>query len=88
MNSVKRSNGNTLATTAASLLLAGASMSFSASSMAEEAKVNCMGVNNCKGMTACATASNSCKGMNSCKGQGWLPMTKKECDDKGGKVAG
>jgi len=88
MNTVKKSNGNTLATAAASLLIAGASMSFSTASMAEEAKVHCMGVNNCKGVTACATATNSCKGMNSCKGQGWLPMTKEECESKGGKVAG
>ena len=88
MNTAKKTTGNTLATAAASLLLAGASMGFSTASLAEEAKVHCSGINNCKGLTACATASNSCKGMNSCKGQGWLPMTTEECAEKGGTVTG
>lgn len=88
MNSANKSTGKTLATAAASLLIAGAGLSFSAASMAEEAKVHCLGINNCKGMTACATTNNSCKGMNSCKGQGWLPISKEECEKKGGKVAG
>jgi hypothetical protein len=47
---------------------------------AEEAKIQCTGVNSCKGQSACKSASNSCKGMNSCKGQGFLELTKKECD--------
>ena len=52
----------------------------------EDGKVMCMGVNDCKGMGACKTASSSCKGMNSCKGHGWLELTKAECDEKGGTV--
>jgi hypothetical protein len=47
---------------------------------AEEAKIECKGVNSCKGQSACKSATNECKGMNSCKGQGFLELTKKECD--------
>lgn len=47
---------------------------------AAEAKVQCMGVNSCKGQSACKTAQSSCKGQNSCKGQGFSEMTQKECD--------
>ena len=37
-----------------------------------------MGANACKGQSACST--NGCSGTNACKGQGFLEMTKKECD--------
>ncbi len=47
---------------------------------AEEAKIECKGVNSCKGQSACKSATNECKGMNSCKGQGFLELTQKECD--------
>ncbi len=87
MNTVKKLTGKSLAIAAASLFLASTGATFSTAAVAEEAKIHCMGVNGCKGSTACATASNACKGMNSCKGQGWLPMTKEECADKGGKVS-
>lgn len=55
---------------------------------ADEAKVHCMGVNACKGQSACKTANSSCKGQNACKGQGFMEMTKAECDAAGGKVEG
>lgn len=55
---------------------------------ADEAKVHCMGVNACKGQSACKTANSSCKGQNACKGQGFLEKTKAECDAAGGKVEG
>ncbi len=64
-------------------LAAAAAMAFStlsATSQADEAKVQCAGVNSCKGHSACKSAKNSCKGMNSCKGQGFLEMTKAQCD--------
>jgi len=51
------------------------------------AKVQCLGVNSCKGQGACATAKNDCKGKNGCKGQGMVKMSSaKDCTDKGGKV--
>ena len=46
---------------------------------AEAGKVQCMGVNSCKGQSACKSAKNECKGMNSCKGQGFLELSKKDC---------
>jgi len=49
--------------------------------------VHCSGINSCKGMGMCKTASNACKGQNSCKGKGMMDVaTAKECTDKGGKV--
>jgi hypothetical protein len=48
---------------------------------ASEAKIQCTGVNACKGQSACKGANNACKGQNSCKGKGFLEMTKEECAD-------
>jgi hypothetical protein len=53
---------------------------------AAEAKVQCAGINACKGKSACQTAKNGCAGQNECKGQGWLKVTEKVCKDKGGVV--
>lgn len=47
---------------------------------AEDAKIQCQGVNGCKGQSACKSGDHSCKGMNSCKGQGFLELTQKDCD--------
>jgi uncharacterized membrane protein len=52
---------------------------------AEEAKVQCHGLNSCKGKGECKSAKNDCKGQNACKGQGFVTMSEKECKDKGGK---
>jgi hypothetical protein len=64
-------------------LAAAAAMMFTAvttTASAEDAKVKCEGVNSCKGTTACATSANSCAGKNACKGQGFLQLTKADCD--------
>lgn len=62
-------------------------------------EVMCYGVNSCKGQGACAGKVDSCSGKNgcnaevtcaghnSCKGKGLVKLSKKECLDKGGKVA-
>jgi len=50
-------------------------------------KVQCSGVNDCKGKGGCKSATNDCKGKNECKGKGWVSMSKKDCDAKGGTVA-
>ncbi len=42
---------------------------------ADEAKIQCAGVNACKGQSSCKSAKNSCQGMNSCKGKGFVAMT-------------
>lgn len=49
------------------------------------AKVECHGVNACKGQGECGGKGHACGGKNACKGQGWISMTKEECDSKGGK---
>ena len=57
-----------------------------APAQADDAKIHCLGVNSCKGQSECKTGNSSCKGLNECKGQGFLSMTKTECDAAGGKV--
>ena len=76
MLNVTKTTGAAIATAAAMLF---GSLAISTASAAE-AKVECTGINSCKGQSACKSANNACKGMNSCKGQGFLELTKKECD--------
>ena len=83
-NTMRVVSGAALAAAAASLFLSG-TVSIS-SANAEEAKVQCAGVNSCKGKSECSSAKNSCKGQNACKGEGWQSMTEKQCLEKGGKV--
>ncbi|HIO93189.1 MAG TPA: hypothetical protein EYG68_10165 [Leucothrix mucor] len=95
MNTTKKLSSVALASAAAALLLAGcastAKMDTAAKSgvtmqKASMAKVECSGINSCKGKSSCQTASSACKGFNSCKGKGWIPETKANCLSKGGKV--
>jgi hypothetical protein len=71
-----KASGAALAT-AAALLFSTAAISTAS---AEDAKIQCQGVNGCKGQSACKTADHGCKGQNSCKGKGFLELTQKECD--------
>ncbi|HEY5928538.1 MAG TPA: hypothetical protein VIV11_42920 [Kofleriaceae bacterium] len=50
-------------------------------------KIDCAGVNACKGQGTCKTETNGCGGQNACKGKGVLTMTEEECKAKGGTVA-
>jgi uncharacterized membrane protein len=77
-------SGATIAAAAATLFLAGATMS-TVTHAAGEGK--CVGVNACKGQSACKGGANSCKGQNACKGQGFSAMTKEKCDDAKGKYS-
>lgn len=45
----------------------------------------CWGVNDCKAKGACGGVGHECAGGNACKGQGWLRLTKPDCDAKKGK---
>ncbi|QSA98911.1 hypothetical protein [Methylococcus sp. EFPC2] len=79
-------SGLLLATAAAALFANGTTLAAEKDG-AQEAKVQCAGINACKGQSACSTASNACSGQNACKGQGWLyAANKAECEAKGGKV--
>lgn len=51
------------------------------------AKVDCAGVNECKGQGTCKQEGHGCGGQNECKGKGVLAMTEEECKAKGGTVA-
>jgi hypothetical protein len=73
----------------ATIAMAAAALVFSApvtapTASASDAKVQCYGVNSCKGHGSCKTATNDCKGLNSCKGKGFVEMTAAECKAKGG----
>jgi hypothetical protein len=76
---LRNTSGAALATAAAILFGTG----FVSSVVAQEsdAKIQCTGVNSCKGQSACKSANNACKGQNSCKGKGFLELTQKECKD-------
>jgi hypothetical protein len=76
-SSVKRLSGLALAAAAA---IAFTAAPLSGANAADEAKVKCEGVNQCKGTSACKTAKNQCKGQNACKGQGYTEMSKADCD--------
>jgi hypothetical protein len=83
-NAIKAFSGAALAVAAAGLFLSGTAVVVAADT--KEAKVQCAGVNACKGKSDCATTTSACMGQNACKGQGWLKMTEKQCLEKGGKV--
>lgn len=71
-------SGAILATSAATLLLAGAVVSPTVAATKGDVG-QCFGANACKGHGACKTAKNDCKGQNACKGKGFLNMTKAQC---------
>ena len=76
-------SGAAIAAAAATLFLAGATMSTVTYAAAGEGK--CVGANACKGQSACKGGNHSCKGQNACKGQGFSAMTKDKCDAAKGK---
>ena len=78
-------SGTAIAAAAATLFLAGATMSTVAYAAGEG---KCVGANACKGQSACKGGNHSCKGLNACKGQGFSAMTKDKCDAAKGKYAG
>ena len=70
-----------LAATAGALFLAGsAGIVLAGSHSAHEAKIQCEGVNECKGQSSCKTLFSSCSGHNGCKGKGFLMLTPEECE--------
>jgi hypothetical protein len=75
---LKNTSGAALATAAA--MLFGTSL-VSTAFAGSDAKIQCTGVNACKGQSACKSANNACKGQNACKGKGFLEMTPEQCKD-------
>ncbi len=78
-------SGAALAAAAATLFLAGATLSTTTAYAADEGK--CMGTNACKGQSACKGGNHACKGQNACKGQGFTEAADAAaCTKAGGKV--
>jgi len=75
MKPVKKSGASIAVAIATLVLTIGAP---AAPSHADDAKGRCIGANACKGQSACST--NGCSGTNACKGQGYLELTKAECE--------
>ena len=80
---VTSKSGAALAAAAATLFLAGATMSSTVSYAAGEG--HCVGANACKGQSACKGGNHACKGLNACKGQGFSELTKEGCAAAKGK---
>lgn len=50
-------------------------------------KVQCLGIHECKGKSAChVIGSHACAGQNECKGKGWISVPTAECEAQGGKI--
>ena len=79
MKATNTETGLALAATAAALF----ALAPVAASAADDVK--CMGVNACKGLSSCKTATSACTGLNSCKGQGYVLMSAEACTAIGGK---
>jgi hypothetical protein len=75
-------SGAAIAAAAATLFLAGATVSTTAYAAGEG---KCVGANACKGQSACKGGNHACKGLNACKGQGFSAMTKEKCEEAKGK---
>ncbi len=84
MDKAKRRSAFTIATAAAGLFAA----ATPGISTAEEANVQCYGVNACKGKSSCKTPGSACKGQNACKGQGFVSVSRGVCEQLGGEIKG
>ena len=78
---VNSKSGAAIAAAAATLFLAGMSLS----TVAQAADGKCMGANACKGQSACKGGKSTAPGANACKGQGLAMMDKDACKAAKGK---
>jgi hypothetical protein len=71
----------------ASTEASGAAKSMPAPPEPGSGNVQCLGIHECKGKSAChVLGSHACAGQNACKGKGWINVPTAECQAKGGKV--
>ena len=75
-------SGAAIAAAAATLFLAGMTMSSVTQAAGEG---HCMGANACKGQSACKGSKSPGAGANACKGQGFASMSKEACVAAKGK---
>ena len=78
---VTSKSGAAIAAAAATLFLAGMTMS----TVARAADGQCIGANACKGQSACKGGKSPGPGANACKGQGLASMSKEQCVAAKGK---
>ena len=78
---VASKSGAAIAAAAATLFLAGMTISTNA----QAADGHCLGANACKGQSACKGGKSPGPGQNACKGQGFSAMTKDKCAAAKGK---
>jgi hypothetical protein len=81
----KKLAGMAIAATAAALLMSGCAGTTGGEGGSSE-KVQCQGVNACKGMSDCATADSSCAGKNACEGKGFVMLTPDDCQKVSGRA--
>jgi hypothetical protein len=79
---VTSKSGAAIAAAAATLFLAGATLSTTVYAADEG---HCMGANACKGQSACKGNKSPGPGANACKGQGFAMMSKADCKAAKGK---
>jgi len=78
---VTSKSGAAIAAAAATLFLAGMTMS----TVEQAADGQCIGANACKGQSACKGGKSPGPGANACKGQGLASMSKEQCVAAKGK---
>jgi len=80
----------TLASAAAVFALGAVSFTTASPTFAADqggsAKVQCFGVNACKGQSDCKSGNHDCKGQNSCKGQGFKSLSAAKCEAEHGST--
>ncbi len=70
----------TLASAAAVFAMStAATINIAHAQSAPSAKVQCFGVNSCKGQSDCKSGNHDCKGQNDCKGQGFKSLSAASC---------
>ena len=85
----KTSKGAVIALSAAAMFTAGQALAehHKAAEPAQDAKVKCVGVNDCAGKGECASKGNECAGKNECKSSGMIKLSADDCKAKGGTVS-
>ncbi len=78
-------NGAVIASAAAGIFFALYKTVDTIAPAAQAGEIACLGVNSCKGQSACTTAFNACNGQNECKGRGFINIAEKQCYALGGR---
>ena len=77
-------SGTVIATAAAGIFFAMYKTVDTIVPAARAGEIACYGINSCKGLSSCTTASNACMGQNECKSLGLVNIAEKQCYAQGG----